>query len=232
MKICVSIATDSIREAELQFKRASDVADMIELRIDRIGHEALTKLLPIKTVPVLITNRSKAEGGAFTGTEADRLADLKRAVVLGADIVDIELSTGASAIAELRTHIHLTGKKTQLLVSYHDFSGTPADSALKRKINAAMRAGADIIKLVTFANRIEDNLQVLHLMTAYRDRGVNVMAFCMGELGRISRIAAPLFGAPFTFAAMARGQESAPGQIAIDELRKIAAILTNREENA
>ena len=231
MKICVSIIADDIAEAERQMYQVSAVADLIELRIDRIGRDALTRLLPIKTAPILVTNRLKEEGGWFTGDEAERLAQLKRAVSLGADIVDIELSSVRASIKELKDHIRETGNKTQLLISYHDFKETPPDHVLRHKINAAIHAGADIVKIVTFANRMEDNLQIMNLMAACRSKGANILAFCMGELGRISRIAAPLFGAPFTFASFEKGKESAPGQITIAELKNIFSTLTGLEDN-
>jgi len=43
----------------------------------------------------------------------------------------------------------------------------------------------------------------------------------MGEQGVISRIAAPMLGAEFTFAAAGVGQETAPGQISKDKLLSI-----------
>ncbi len=43
----------------------------------------------------------------------------------------------------------------------------------------------------------------------------------MGEKGVISRIAAPMLGAEFTFAAPEAGKETAPGQISKDKLLSI-----------
>jgi 3-dehydroquinate dehydratase len=43
----------------------------------------------------------------------------------------------------------------------------------------------------------------------------------MGKLGVVTRIAAPLLGAEFTFAAPETGKETAPGQISKDKLLSI-----------
>lgn len=221
MKICVSISADNARAAMADMKKASRMADLIELRIDRFGGEGLDRLLQTKTRPIIVTNRKKDEGGFYGGSEAQRLTALKYAVSLGADIIDIELSAGRRDIAALARRIEEAGGKTKLLVSYHDFKGTPSDRVLRGRLEACAKAGADIIKIVTYANRMADNLRVLNLIPQGKEKGRSVIAFCMGEAGRVSRAAAPLFGAPFTYAALGRGSETAPGQMTIAELKRI-----------
>lgn len=225
MKICISILAENSRSALRQMKTAQALADMVELRIDRMDGSDLNRLLQIKSVPVIVTNRIRREGGFFTGTEAERLSALKQAVSLGADIIDLELQSGRKAISELASHIRETGGKTKLMLSFHDFNGTPSDRFLKSKMYACSRLGADIIKIVTFAKKIEDNLIPLKLISAAKGEGLELVSFCMGDLGRISRVAAPLFGAPFTFASLKQGAESAPGQIAADDFKKLFSVL-------
>lgn len=221
MKICVSIAAENARAAAAAMKKMSGKADLVELRIDRFGGRDLESLLGEKNCPVIVTNRKKDEGGFFEGSDAERIAELEYAVSLGADIVDIELSTGWRGIAALARRIGQKGGKTKLLVSYHDLKGTPEDGVLHAKLDACAEEGADIIKIVTYAERMEDNFRILNLIRQGKERGYPVVAFCMGETGRVSRAAAPLFGAPFTYAALRRGAESAPGQMTVAELKRI-----------
>ena len=47
----------------------------------------------------------------------------------------------------------------------------------------------------------------------------------MGSKGRITRIAAPLLGSPFTFASISKGKETAEGQIEKDTLERIVRLL-------
>ncbi len=230
MKICASILPAGVPEALSGMQKAWEIADLVELRIDRIGSGALDRLLASKRGPVLVTNRKKTEGGFFTGTEAQRIRELKRAVSLGADMVDIELSAGIKSISGLVRHIDETGRSTRLLVSWHDFTGTPADRVLRNKVSKCARAGADTIKIVTLANRAEDNLRVLSLIPLAAEMGCGAVAFCMGSLGRVSRVAGPFLGAPFTFGSLEPGAETAPGQMTVSELKRIFAVLEDKEK--
>ena len=57
-----------------------------------------------------------------------------------------------------------------------------------------LAADADIVKLVTLANHPADNLRLLSLIPQAQARGKDIIAFCMGPLGKWSRVAAPLLG--------------------------------------
>ncbi len=216
-------------------KRAWAGADMIELRMDRMGKceypdHVLAQLLRSRKGPVLVTNRRKEEGGFFAGRETQRIGLLKRAVTLGAEMVDIELGAGKRAISSLQREIAESGGRTKLVVSYHDFSGTPADGFLRRKVESCARAGADIIKVVTMAVQKEDNVRVLKLIPLAQSLEREIVAFCMGDLGKISRLALPLLGGAFTFAALMKGGESAPGQMTAAAMRSIWRQVGETEE--
>ena len=43
----------------------------------------------------------------------------------------------------------------------------------------------------------------------------------MGQIGQISRLLGPLVGADFTYGSIAKGKESAPGQMTVKELIRI-----------
>jgi 3-dehydroquinate dehydratase len=49
----------------------------------------------------------------------------------------------------------------------------------------------------------------------------------MGKEAQITRIAAPLLGAPFTYAALESGRETAPGQLDKDTLAALLKLLKN-----
>jgi 3-dehydroquinate dehydratase type I len=72
---------------------------------------------------------------------------------------------------------------------------------------------------------VDDNLEVLRLIPYARQKGVKVIAFCMGEKGKISRIVAPLLGSYLTYAAWSKGKEAAPGQMTIKEMMEIFRIV-------
>jgi 3-dehydroquinate dehydratase-1 len=83
------------------------------------------------------------------------------------------------------------------------------------------RWGADVVKIVTFAQSWEDNLNVLSLIPYARERGQKITAFCMGENGKMSRVMTPLLGAAWTYASLNTDKVCAPGQIPIREMREV-----------
>ena len=223
--ICIPIIARTHDEALMQMERSFPLADILELRIDQITNRNLEKLMSGRRGKILVTNRRKDEGGGFSGTEGERVELLKEAVALGADFVDIEVRTEEVLIKELSAKIGNHHGRTKWIISHHNFSGTPPERALRRRLDECKRTGADIIKIVTHANRMEDNLRVLGLIPYARRRGHEIIAFCMGEKGRISRIMAPLLDSYFTYASLEKGAESAPGQLTIEEMKQISRVL-------
>ncbi len=53
--------------------------------------------------------------------------------------------------------------KTKVILSSHDYEGTPADEALNAKIQEMFAAGADIAKIATTAQDISDAIRMLRL---------------------------------------------------------------------
>ncbi len=224
MIICVPIIASTNEAALRQMERAFSQADILELRIDRIRDVDLERLMSGKRGEVLVTNRRRDEGGGFRGTERRRVELLKDAVARGAEYVDIEVQTDGALIKELSAKAKNDGR-TRWIISHHDFAGTPPGRALRGKLDECKEAGADIIKIVTYANTIEDNLRVLGLISFARKKGLEIIAFCMGEKGRISRIIAPLLGSYLSYASLERGAESAPGQMTVEEMKHVLEIL-------
>ena len=91
--ICIPIVGPTMTKAYDQIESALAIADIVELRLDLIRLFDLKALLDLATLPVIVTNRSKHDGGQFKGTDSDRLQTLRDALKNGADYVDIEVST-------------------------------------------------------------------------------------------------------------------------------------------
>jgi 3-dehydroquinate dehydratase type I len=202
-----------------------DPRTILELRIDSIRRVNLKKLIARRKGPILITNRSQDEGGYFAGTEEERVAFLLEAVSLGADYVDLEMKTAAVFIERLANKINSPQTGTQLILSYHNRHKTPRLRELKQILEEGRRKGAQIVKIVPMAKEADDNLEVLRLIPYAKKKGVKVIAFCMGEIGKISRIMAPFLGSYLTYAAWSKGQEAAPGQMTVNELKDIFKII-------
>lgn len=226
MKICIPVPAASNAAALKIMEEIYSRADILELRIDRIPDADVPGLLAARKKPVIVTNRRAAEGGGFQGSEEERVGILIRAVRFGAEYVDIEIRTDTKLKSGLLAEIRKQGRFTRPVFSWHDFSGTPDQNELK---NILRKCAPDegIIKIATMANELEDNLKVLGLIPEAKKMGREIIAFCMGEKGRLSRIAAPVLGSYLSYASLEKGAESAPGQLTAAEMKRILKVLVD-----
>ncbi len=193
--------------------KAEPMVDLFEVRIDLIG-DGWQDLVKQLRKPWIACNRCAEEGGQWQGNEARRVEKLLEAMELGADIVDIELGT-----KNLERILKLVKRRAKCLLSFHDLEKTPSLDEMKEIVNRQLEAGADICKIVTTAQAVDDNLTVLELISEFP--GVRVVSFAMGPLGSMSRVLCPLLGGDFIYASIEKGKESAEGQITVRDLTKI-----------
>jgi len=185
-------------------------ADMFEIRLDYLRHISLEKLIPGIRKPVIVSCGPRDRIRRMDSKTKLRL--LQKAVELGADYVDMDISLMR------RSDIpYIPPEKT--IVSYHNFKETPSN--IPDICERMMRMEAGIIKIATKAGRFSDNFRVLPLIEAIRNKGKEAIVFCMGEAGRLSRILSPAYGAFLAYAASAEGKESAPGQLLLDEYERL-----------
>jgi len=178
--------------------------------LEQPGWEGLVAHRP---PPLVLTNRPKREGGFYAGEEASRLDLLRRALVIGADYVDIEWDS-IGPLASAPRH-----PRTRLVVSYHNFTETPSD--LPRVYSQLAASGADVVKIACQANDIDDNL---HIMRLLRAGTVPTVAMAMGPYGQMSRVLGVSWGSKWVYACLETGAEVAPGQIPACEMREMYRI--------
>ena len=212
-RICASIVSNDLKA----IKSVEPLVDLFEVRIDLIG-DGWQQLARQLTKPWIACNRRADEGGNWQGSESKRVEHLLCALELGAEIVDIELST-----ENLKEAVPLIKKRTKCLLSFHDLGGTPSLDSMREIVQRELEAGADICKVVTTAQKFEDNLAVLQLISDFPK--ARVVAFAMRPLGFTSRIMCPLVGGDFIYASIETGKEAAPGQITVKELKQIYAMV-------
>ncbi|MGV8081892.1 MAG: type I 3-dehydroquinate dehydratase [Syntrophales bacterium] len=223
--ICIPVNAASTEAALKKMERAYAMTGIVELRLDGMADPDLPRLLAAKAGKIIVTNRHREEGGRFEGPEDRRIALLMEAAALGADYVDVEARTEPSLRRALLDSIAGNGHAAEAILSCHLPVGTPGEEALADLLKSLMREGVPVIKLVPFAKRPEDNLRVLSLLPRARECGQRMIAFCMGEAGRISRVMAPLLGSFLTYASLEEGEETAPGQLAVGEMRRMLRLL-------
>ncbi len=221
-RVCVPIMAGDTDEAIAKMRTAAPFADVIEIRLDVMHTFDLDTIIPAVSNPLIVTYRSKKEGGNGLARYETRLHYLMKAMASGADFVDVEYRMPL----EFRQPLLQMQRSSKLILSTHMSNGTPSGEKLQDLFRKMAATGADILKIITLARNPEDNLRVLRLIPMARKLGIPIIAFCMGPLGRISRIATCQFGGFLTFASLDDDQASAPGQLTIREMRKIFKMLT------
>ncbi len=167
---------------------------------------------------LLVTFRTQAQGGL--GQTADSVQTVSDWVRLAQpDWVDVE--TNADTAATLAA---LSGLKTQLILSTHDFDQTGTVATRQQQLQRMATLPVAMVKMALMTQTSADALTIMQLnawaQTALT-RPVAVMG--MGAYGAVTRLTAPTFGAALTFASATVA--SAPGQLPIDELRRGWAII-------
>ncbi len=223
LRICVPVVEPTVNRARGRYQRAARKGLWTEVRLDYLEEPTpdLQKLFRSLPGPVIATNRLAAEGGRWTGTEADRLDHLSQALDLGVTCLDLELAADAG----FRREIGERRGKTRLILSWHDFAGTPDAARLEMVLEEMLASEADVVKMVALANDPADNLRMLSLIPRAKAAGKDVIAFCMGPLGKWSRIAAPLLGSWLTFAPFSQQGASAPGQLTVNDVKRLWQML-------
>jgi 3-dehydroquinate dehydratase type I len=212
-RICAAIVAGDLPA----IKKVEPLVDLFEVRIDLVGSGWREVAAGLKK-PWIACNRRAEEGGKWGGSESARIRELIAALELGVGIVDIELATpGVEKVVK-----EIKGR-AECLLSYHNIKETLPLKKMKEIVKNQILAGADICKVVTTARNSTDNLAVLQLITEFPEN--SVVAFAMGTAGQISRVFCPLVGGYFTYGSIEEGRESAEGQIAVGELRKIYGMI-------
>lgn len=156
---------------------------------------------------------------------------LLKAIEAGARYVDVELEAQKQMSKRIRQAAHENG--TVFIRSYHDFEGTDSLEALKAVVEKCVYHGADMVKIVTTAHSEADVEKVIALYDWCREEQVSgnerigaladggLIAFCMGEAGKASRLDCLRKGSPYTYAAVSEDEAAAPGQWAAEDMSKV-----------
>ena len=149
------------------------------------------------------------------------------AISHGVKYIDIEIEAPLEYAEPIALYAKESG--TRLIISYHDYVGTPSFEELRQIAQACLRRGADIIKIVTTANDIADVTRVMRLYREYD--ASHLVAFAMGVCGKFSRYLSLRLGAPYTYVSYGKdvnnpgidGAETAPGQYEKSELEALSS---------
>ena len=196
-------------------------AQALELRADLLAdptqvRAALTAVRAASSLPLLLTYRSATEGGKGAGHGQgyeDYLASLLRLRPPVA-AVDIEMACPASKalVAEAKAGGY------DVVGSCHDFTATPSAAQIAEKLAQITAAGADITKVAYMPRTAQDVAALRHAAHDFAGAYPHqpLIAISMGQLGAPSRT--DLVNC-LTFATIADGAASAPGQATIAHVK-------------
>lgn len=211
--ICVSIADLSVSEAI----KIIESNELSEVRLDRIKFTAgdIEKIFSTNN-KTIATYRP-----VDTVNDNDRKKTLIDAINAGATYVDIEVENNDEFKNEIIEAARL--KNCKIIISYHDYSKTPVMRELEQIMKWCYESNGDIVKIACHVDSVEGCSRLLSLYSY----GKPVISIGMGHEGKITRIAATLLGAPFTYASIDESKKTAPGQFDSEKLKTIIDMIRN-----
>lgn len=216
-KVCVTIAENNPEKICKRLDCVLDRSKYAEIRLDYLKNDSMIKTT-IKSIGEKISNcictlRDISEGGYFAGEEIRRITLLKEIYQANPFLIDIEFNI----INKNNDILELFKSRDKLLVSWHVFNNTPSYYYLKQQLDKMKKISKNI-KIVTKANSKNDNINVLSLYK--KSANINLIAFAMGDIGRVSRLICLYLGSPFTYASSSN-RNMKLGQFKLNEYKLI-----------
>ena len=226
VKICVPICASRASEIAGAMQQATDVGDLIELRLDYLQQterDAVMGLLPEylnrADRSIILTLRSPDQGGQ-TSIDHEARHNFWRSFgdLPTNGFADLELdlvNDFARENADQKPRVDWR----QVICSHHDFKGVPAD--LERVYEQMAATPAGIIKIAVQANDATDCIPVFRLLDRARRE---MIAIAMGPAGIMTRLLGPSRGSFLTYGSLDDASANAPGQLTAKEMREIYGI--------
>ncbi|MCS6809268.1 MAG: 3-dehydroquinate synthase, partial [Candidatus Kapabacteria bacterium] len=220
-QLCVSVMPQYASDIVPMIQRAHG-ADLVEIRVDMIPAEEIALIdwefirQHVPNTPLIVTCRSRDEGGYFIGDNDERLAIYNDAMLAGIDWVDIEHSIAHEIIPELPI-----GLNTKYILSRHIIASTLSFEELRDILDDMTGVFAHVYKLVFSTNSPSDAHIAMSLIEYAKSRFLNVVIHAMGEFGEPSRIVGAVRGNAWTYLALDEESPTAPGQITLHEAKHV-----------
>lgn len=188
--------------------------DAVEVRADMLPQPPSPEQLAKLSLPAILTVRRHDEGGALPLSDQERLA-LYEELLPSTAAVDIE-GRSLRTLGGLVSRARKAGKT--VIISFHDFQGTPSLPRLRTWMAKARDGGADVVKIASVTERPSEVARLLHLL---EDASSPLAVMGMGKLGRASRLLFARAGSVLNYGWLAAPQ--VPGQWSAPDLRDLLA---------
>lgn len=216
-RLVASVIADTPDELYERARQAAKTADLVEVRLDgptglpwdlRAYFEGLDK-------PAIATLRHELDGGRSHADDATRAEVLRRALRAGAAYVDIELWSDEAAT--LTADAHAMGAK--VILSRHDFTGTPSADEMLEEMRQARKLGADVVKLATTLQNADDARHLVEAAALARREGIPLALMAVNDA--MLRLLGPTLGLALVYASADGAPATAPGQVSVSRLRDV-----------
>jgi len=225
-QICISIRAKNISDLKKQVIKNESFADLFEVWIDQFQQEIQPELIKsLSKKPLILVNKSTSEQGRGSSSVKRRINTLKKFAHLTPKYIDVSIKTPPRLIEDLKKSLQ---PKTKLILSYHNFTGTPSLKTLQKLLQKALKSGADLVKIVPFANQPTDNLIIFELLAWAKKKKYPMIGHCMGENGIISRVMAPELGSQIVYIATDKKNMYAPGKLTLTEYKKLQQLIFHK----
>jgi 3-dehydroquinate dehydratase / shikimate dehydrogenase len=220
VQVCVPVSERTFAAMKESAKRAAQLGELVELRLDRLDEDQLAiadadleSWLPSLQAPVIVTLRPAEQGGPRSLTRDFRqqfIAKRKKA-----DLIDIELDLATLFASQSTPQIDWA----KTICSHHDFAGVP--EKLNEKYEQLSKTPARVLKIAVQANDVTDCLAVFRLIERARADGREIIAIAMGPAGLCTRVLGPARGSFLTYGALVPDRATGPGQLTARELNDL-----------
>ena len=153
-------------------------------------------------LPVILTCRSKKEGGYFPGTEEQRLDVLKKAIESGVSWIDLEININSKE----RLKLFDVAKKggTKIIASSHVYDDSPDSKEIIQDVKDNIDAG-DIIKICYKSSGRSDGINLFEAAWDLRNSDIKTSIMGVGQAGDWNRIHSPILCQAIVYSTIENG---------------------------
>ncbi len=202
----------------LSLQKVPEGAGGVEFRLDlfpQLDLELIKNAIIVFNRPIILTLRKASQGGSFRGTEQEREFLIEQLLMFEPAFFDLEYDMSPDFIEKVCQKY----KKTNFILSYHNFQETPLK--LEKIYQLMSKYPVYGYKIAALSLSANDALRML-LFSRRRPR---LSVVCMGEKGEFARVLAPVVGNIINYTSLSKEEQTAPGQLSVDELIELYGYL-------
>lgn len=209
--ICVSIGKSNLND----LIKIIQNNDLVEIRLDLLkpDFEEFERILEYRE-KLIITYRLNGND------EAIACKYIENSILKGVKYVDIDLLDSDKYLKELKL---IGSSETELIMSFHEYDFTPENYYIDELLERMSSFNPSIYKLCFNACSVDDVIRTMMLYEKYPKN--KLLAFNLGEIGRLSRLIAIKIGAPYMYASLDNIHKTENSQLTMRELESLLNII-------